>query len=119
MKIPESRGEAKAPLRASETEKDRRIKGATTLWPHHLSTRPTQYHTKRVPLGLQFLQWEKESPRWTSPSVVAGFLRGPSGLTSTGSLGESVWLDHLGSDRDREEGQWYSHISKNLKGWNY
>lgn len=65
--------------RNSETEKDhiRRVRGATTLWPHHSSTRPTQ----GTPGGLNHL------PPLYSPGRLPGYVC-PS---SSGLLLLALW----------------------------
>lgn len=81
MKISEPRGETEAYPWTTETKKDhiRWLRRAASLWLHCSSLKLAQWHTDRVPLGLQFLQWKKENLRWTSSSpIFAGyFLRNP------------------------------------------
>ena len=74
MKIPEVGAEAEVPCWITETEKHhiRREGGATIPWLCHPSLRPVQHCTKRVPLGLWFLHWEKENPKWIRYRQIRG-----------------------------------------------
>lgn len=62
----------------------------TTLWPHYSSPSPTQHHTKRAPLSLQFLQQEKKDPSGHSSAIELwdASQEAQSGLTLWESLGE-------------------------------
>ena len=65
-----------------------------TLWPYNrplLSGRYCVPHWE-VSLGLQFLQWKKESTRWTSSSsrIVISSWKAHLGLASGGS-GRGIW----------------------------
>ena len=65
-----------------------------TLWPHNCPLHSAHYCVPHweVSLGLQFLQWNKESPRWTSSSsrIVISSWKAHLGLASGGS-GRGIW----------------------------
>lgn len=65
-----------------------------TLWPHNCPLHSAHYcvpHWEMF-LGLQFLQWKKESSRWTSSSsrIVISSWKAHLGLASGGS-GRGIW----------------------------
>lgn len=79
----------------------RRVRKAVSLWQHRPSSRPAQSWTKRVALGLQFLQWEKENPR--NPLQHA-HQEAHLGLASQGSMGKPTELNHWVSDKQKDIG---------------
>lgn len=88
VKIPEPEGEAEACSWATENKKDHisRVRGVVPL----LSLpEPAQHRAERAPMGLQFLHWETENPKWTSSplSIVGHFLGSPLGSYLTGITG--------------------------------
>lgn len=94
-------------------------------WQHRSSPRLSQRHIKRFLLSLRFLQWERESPRWTRgcPSLMGPFQGGPVKFCSIWITGENR-LDPWGSDRNVEGGwdleqpalrSWQSHLFSQLR----
>ena len=97
MKMPEHRWGEIAPW-TTEIKKDPiiRVMGRTTLWLHCPSPGKHKATPERARLGLQFLQWGRNIPKWasTSPNVAGCFPGCPLWSHSSRITGElcRVWL---------------------------
>lgn len=96
----------------------RRTRGVTTLWPHYSSPSPTQHHTKRAPLSLQFLQWEKQDPSG-HPSAIELWDACPGGSLRSGLVGITRGIprfNHWESNWDEEVGRAHSNQHSSFGG---